>query len=161
MMNVLFLCTGNSARSVLSEALLTHLGGGRYASFSAGSTPTGAVNPLTLKTLAAHGLPTEGYSSKSWDVFAGADAPTMDLVVTVCDSAAGETCPYWPGAPIQIHWGFEDPAAAEGTEEERLAVFERIYQEIRARLDAFVASGFDAAESVEARRDIVARLAQS
>lgn len=157
-LNVLFLCTGNSARSVMSEALLQALGGGRYRSFSAGSQPTGAVNPLTLKTLAAKGLPTEGFSSKSWDVFAEAGAPEMDLVVTVCDSAKGEACPLWPGAPVQAHWGFEDPAAASGSEEERLAVFERIFEEIKAKIGAFVASGFDRAGALDARREIAAQL---
>lgn len=154
MLNVLFLCTGNSARSVLSEALLNHHGAGRYRAFSAGSKPTGAVNPLSIKTLAAHGLPTEGYSSKSWDVFAGPDAPVMDLVVTVCDNAKGETCPIWPGAPVQAHWGYEDPAAAEGSEEERLAVFEDIYQQIDARIAKFVTTAFDTVETIEERRAI-------
>lgn len=154
MMNVLFLCTGNSARSVLSEALLNHHGAGRYRAYSAGSKPTGAVNPLSLKTLAAHGLPTDGFSSKSWDVFAGAEAPVMDLVVTVCDNAKGETCPIWPGAPVQAHWGYEDPADATGTEEERMAVFKTVYDQIDARIQAFVATPFDRAESVAERRAI-------
>ncbi|MCI4664686.1 MAG: arsenate reductase ArsC [Neomegalonema sp.] len=158
MINVLFLCTGNSARSVLSEALLNHHGGGRYRAYSAGSSPTGQVNPLTVKTLSAHGLISEGYSSKSWDTFAGPDAPVMDLVVTVCDNAKGETCPIWPGAPVQTHWGYEDPAAAEGTEAERLAVFERIYSEIDARIRAFVATSFDKAETVAERRAIASNI---
>lgn len=158
MMNVLFLCTGNSARSVLSEALLNHHGAGRYRAYSAGSKPTGAVNPLSLKTLAAHGLSTDGYSSKSWDVFAGPDAPVMDLVVTVCDNAKGETCPIWPGAPVTAHWGYEDPAAAEGTEEARMAVFKTVYDQIDARLRAFVATPFDTVDGLEERRAIAAAM---
>ena len=114
--NVLFLCTGNSARSILAEAILNHDGAGRFRAFSAGSRPKGAVHPLALKVLESHGYPTEGLASKSWDAFAGPDAPVMDFVFTVCDSAAGEACPFWPGKPVTAHWGIEDPAAVEGTE---------------------------------------------
>lgn len=158
MKNVLFLCTGNSARSVMAEALLAHLGRGRYATYSAGSTPTGAVNPLTLKTLAAHGLPTDGYRSKTWDEFSGPDAPSMDLVVTVCSNAKNEVCPIWPGVPIQVHWGFEDPAAAEGDETARMAVFEEIFQLIKERLEAFVETPFDTTEDLSAREEMARSL---
>ena len=136
--NVLFLCTGNSARSVMAEALLNAKGDGRYRAFSAGSHPTGAVNPLTLRTLAAHGLPIDGLRSKSWDEFAAEGAPKLDLIVTVCDNAAGEVCPIWPGRPSKQHWGFPDPAAAEGDDKARMAVFARIFGDIAARIDAFL-----------------------
>ena len=137
--HVLFLCTGNSARSVMAEVLLNALGGGRYRAFSAGSNPAGAVNPFTIDTLRHHGLPTSGLRSKSWDEFAAADAPVIDLVVTVCDNAAGETCPIWPGRPAKVHWGFPDPAAAQGTDAVRRAAFETGFASIRARIEAFCA----------------------
>ncbi len=145
MTNVLVLCTGNSARSVLGEALVTELGGGRFQGFSAGSRPKGAVHPLTLETLAAHGHAIEGYHSKSWDAFAASGAPVMDIVLTVCDSAAAETCPVWPhhpdhGAPVTAHWGVPDPAAAEGDEPSRRAAFEHAYRVLRARVEALVAT---------------------
>ena len=137
--NVLFLCTGNSARSVMAEVLLDHLGGEGYRAFSAGSRPAGQVNPLAVALLEAEGLPAGGLRSKSWDEFAGSGAPEMDLVITVCDNAAGEVCPFWPGAPRTAHWGFDDPAAAKGTSDERRAVFRRVYGEIREKIEAFLA----------------------
>jgi arsenate reductase len=139
--NVLVLCTGNSARSVLGEALINHLGGGKWRAFSAGSNPTGKVNPLSLDVLAEKGLPVEGYRSKSWDEFAQSDAPKMDLVITVCDNAAGEVCPVWPGHPAKVHMGFPDPAAAEGTHEERLAEFRKVYAMIEAKVRRLIELG--------------------
>lgn len=139
--NVLVLCTGNSARSVLGEALINHLGGGRWRAYSAGSNPTGRVNPLSLEVLAEKGLPAEGYRSKSWDEFALPDAPKMDLVITVCDNAAGEVCPVWPGHPAKVHMGFPDPAAAEGSHEERLAAFRDVYAMIEAKVRRLIELG--------------------
>jgi arsenate reductase (thioredoxin) len=136
---VLFLCTGNSARSVLAEAALSRLGAGRFVAYSAGSTPTGRVNPFTLECLRQHGYPTGGLRSKSWDEFAAPDAPQMDLIITVCDNAAGEVCPVWPGRPATVHWGFEDPARFQGTDDEKRAVFERVYGEIVQRVKQLTA----------------------
>ena len=112
--NVLFLCTGNTARSILAESILRKDGAGRFNAFSAGSHPKGVVNPFAIKTLAEYGYPTEGFRSKNWEEFATPDAPKMDFVFTVCDNAAGEACPVWPGQPMTAHWGIEDPAAVEG-----------------------------------------------
>lgn len=136
--NVLFLCTGNSARSILGEALLNHLGGGRLRGFSAGSHPKGEVHPMALAVLAEAGIPTEGLRSKSWDEFAGPGAAPMNFVFTVCDNAAGETCPIWPGRPMTAHWGIEDPAAAIGPEFRRRAAFEEAYRFMRNRVEAFI-----------------------
>jgi arsenate reductase len=136
--NVLFLCTGNSARSVMGEVLLNQLGAGRFHAFSAGSHPRGEVNPMTLEVLAAAGLPVDGLRSKSWDEFAGPGAPPMDFVFTVCDDAAGETCPIWPGKPMTAHWGIEDPAIAEGPDFKRRAAFEDALRFMRNRVTAFV-----------------------
>jgi len=146
--NVLVLCTGNSARSVLAEVLINALGEGRWRAFSAGSHPNGAVNPLTLAVLAEKGHSLEGLRSKSWDEFAGPDAPQMDLVVTVCDNAAGEICPIWPGHPSKLHVGFPDPAAATGTEAERLAVFREVYGQIEAMVRRLIALGPERAGEV-------------
>jgi arsenate reductase (thioredoxin) len=136
--NVLFLCTGNSARSILGEALLNHLGGEHFHALSAGSDPKGKVNPITLQVLAEGGYPTEGLRSKSWDEFAGPGAPNLDFVFTVCDNAAGEVCPIWPGQPVTAHWGIEDPAAVEGTELQRKAAFEGTLHFMRDRVVAFI-----------------------
>ena len=121
--NVLFLCTGNSARSILAESLMNHWGSGRFRGFSAGSFPKGAVHPLALELLRRLGLPSESFRSKSWNEFAEPGAPPMDFVITVCDQAAGETCPVWPGHPVVAHWGVPDPAAVTGSEKERQQAF--------------------------------------
>jgi arsenate reductase len=136
-MNVLFLCTGNSARSILAEAILNHQGAGRFTAFSAGSQPAGQVNPFALGTLAARGLPVEGYSSKSWNVFA--DGPALDLIITVCDSAAAETCPVWPGRPISAHWGIPDPAAVTGSDADKEAAFALAFDRMKRRIDRMLA----------------------
>ncbi|GAA0776468.1 arsenate reductase ArsC [Roseibium denhamense] len=150
MKNILFVCTANSARSVLGEALLRHKGDDGYQTFSAGSTPRGTVNPDALKCLERNGLPAAGFRSKSWEEFAGADAPQMDLIVTVCDSAAGEACPVWPGHPLVVHWGIPDPASVEGEEASRAAAFDLAYQRLERRIDAMLALGpavFDAPDA--------------
>ena len=135
--NVLFLCTGNSARSILCERYLNTVAGDRFRAYSAGSKPKGAVHPMSLDTLKLAHLPADGLRSKNWDEFARADAPKMDFVITVCDSAAGEVCPVWPGQPITAHWGFADPAAFLGSEAEQRAVFRDVFRQIRNRLDLF------------------------
>lgn len=140
--NVLFLCTGNTARSILAEGILRKDGAGRFTAFSAGSQPKGVVNPFALGTLAAFGYPAEGFSSKSWNAFAGPDAPKMDFVFTVCDNAAGEACPYWPGQPMTAHWGIEDPAGVEGTDIEKQRAFNEAFRFLRNRIQAFVALPF-------------------
>lgn len=136
--NVLFLCTGNSARSILGEALLNHLGQGRFRAYSAGSAPKGEVHPLSLDVLRAAGIATDGLRSKPWDEFAAPSAPKMDFVFTVCDDAAGETCPIWPGHPMTAHWGIEDPARAEGPAFMQRAAFEDALRFMRNRITAFI-----------------------
>ncbi|WEJ56883.1 arsenate reductase ArsC [Devosia sp. FJ2-5-3] len=136
--NVLFLCTGNSARSILGEAVINHVGGDRFRGFSAGSTPKGEVHPLTLDTLRRAGISIEGLRSKAWDEFAAPEAPKMDFVFTVCDNAAGETCPVWPGQPVTAHWGIEDPAAVEGPDFEKEAAFDDALRYLRNRIAAFM-----------------------
>jgi arsenate reductase len=135
--NVLFLCTGNSARSVLGEVLLNALGKGRFRAFSAGSTPKGQIHPMTLAILDEAGLSTDGLRSKSWDEFAAPGAPQLDFVFTVCDNAAGETCPIWPGQPMSAHWGIEDPAAVSGPEFKQRAAFADALRFMRNRVTAF------------------------
>ncbi|MGE5624462.1 MAG: arsenate reductase ArsC [Bacillota bacterium] len=134
-MNVLFLCTGNSARSILAEALLNARAAGRLRAFSAGSHPKGEVHPLALEVLRTCEVDAVGLRSKSWDEFAGDDAPHMDVVITVCDQAAAEACPLWPGAPVKAHWGLPDPAAVEGSDTERLAAFAAAFTVIERRIE--------------------------
>ena len=135
--NVLFLCTGNSARSILAEQLLNHWGGGQFRGFSAGSYPKGTVHPIALELLRHMKMPTEGLRSKSWDEFAAPGAPTMDFVFTVCDNAAGEVCPYWPGQPMTAHWGVEDPAAAQGSDTDKWVAFRKAFRELESRIKVF------------------------
>ena len=137
--NVLFLCTGNSARSIMAEGILRKEGKERFNAFSAGSHPKGAVNPLAIKVLESFGYPTDGYRSKPWDEFATPGAPEMDFVFTVCDSAAGEECPVWPGMPMTAHWGIEDPAAVEGTSVRKEAAFVTAFKYLRNRVTVFTA----------------------
>jgi protein-tyrosine-phosphatase len=137
---VLFLCTHNSARSILAEATLTHIGGGRFQGFSAGSSPreNQQPNPIGLQTLRNAGISTEGLRSKSWDEFALPNAPHMDLIITVCDNAAGEVCPFWPGKPATAHWGYADPSAGDGSDEQKAEAFKHTLHAIRRRLDLLV-----------------------
>jgi arsenate reductase len=135
--NVLFLCTGNSARSILAEGILRKDGAGRFQSFSAGSFPKGSVNPLALKVLDSYEYPTDGMRSKSWQEFSAAGAPAMDFVFTVCDDAASETCPVWPGHPITAHWGITDPAAVEGTNIEKESAFVTAFRHLKNRISLF------------------------
>ena len=141
--NTLFLCTGNSARSVLAEATLNDLGRERFKAFSAGSRPGGIVNPFALELLKLRGHPAEGMRSKSWDEFATPGAPQMDFIITVCDNAAGETCPFWPGHPASAHWGVEDPAAAEGSDDDKRAAFATAYAILRRRIELLLALPLD------------------
>ena len=136
-LNVLFLCTGNSARSILGEAILNHDGAGRFKAYSAGSNPTGEVNPWAFHTLETLGYPDEGYSSKNWTEFA--EGPEFDLIFTVCDSAAAESCPVWPGRPTSAHWGIPDPAAVEGSDAEKAAAFLDAFRMLKRRIDLMLA----------------------
>lgn len=139
-LNVLFLCTHNSARSILAEAILNHIGQGRFKAFSAGSSPRAhqQPNPLGLQVLQQAGISTEGLHSKSWDVFGQMDAPQMDLVITVCDNAAGEACPYWPGQPATAHWGYPDPSAGDGTDAQKLEAFRQTLYALKRRLELLI-----------------------
>ena len=160
MLNVLFLCTGNSARSILAEAYLNSAGRGRFTAYSAGSHPAGKVNPLALELLEENRLPTGGLRSKSWDEFARAGAPKIDFVFTVCDNAAGEACPLWPGQPITAHWGVADPAAASGTDAERRKAFLRAFTELSARINLLLALPVDKLDrrALKSRLDEIGRV---
>ena len=136
--NVLFLCTGNSARSIMSEVMMNAMGAPRFRAFSAGSHPTGRINPFALELLRKNRLPVDDLRSKSWDEFARSGAPPLDFVFTVCDAAAGEVCPLWPGQPISANWGVEDPAAAEGDDEARRKAFFRAYSRLQNRIQLFL-----------------------
>jgi protein-tyrosine-phosphatase len=137
--HVLFLCTGNSARSILAEAILNTSGAGRFRAFSAGSYPKGTVHPLALELLDEEGLPTAALRSKSWDEYAAPGAPQINFIFTVCDNAAGEACPVWPGKPVVAHWGIPDPAAVEGSHKERRGAFRAAYRALRVRIERFIA----------------------
>lgn len=152
--NILFLCTGNSARSILAEGITNHLtaAGGRFRAFSAGSHPRGEVHPLALTLLASHGIAIDGMRSKSWDEFAEPGAPLLDFVITVCDQAAGEQCPLWPGQPLTAHWGVPDPAAVEGSEEQQRRAFNQAYLTLRRRIELFASLPFDKLDALSLRR---------
>lgn len=137
--NILFLCTGNSARSVLAESTVNALGHGRFVAYSAGSHPGGKVNPFAVELLEKNGFPTAGLRSKSWDEFAAPGAPVMDFIITVCDNAAGEVCPLWPGKPVSAHWGVEDPAAAEGIDENKRKAFQTAFLILKRRIELLLA----------------------
>ena len=136
--NVLFICTANSARSIMAEAILNHLGAGHYRAYSAGSQPSGQVNPLALEQLQRNGLVIDSLRSKNWDEFAVPGAPAMDFVLTVCDNAAGEVCPFWPGQPMSAHWGVPDPAAAQGTDEDKHQAFSEAFIALHRRITLFL-----------------------
>lgn len=152
--NVLFLCTGNSARSILAEAYLNSASRGRFAAFSAGSHPAGAINPFAFDLLAKNGIETAGLRSKSWDEFARPGAPALDFVFTVCDNAAGEPCPIWPGQPMTAHWGVADPAAAQGTEAERRKAFVRAFTELCTRINLFMSVPMDKLERAALKKKL-------
>ena len=141
--NALFLCTGNSARSILAESLLNHWGQGKFQAFSAGSLPKGQVHPMALELLESMNLPAEGFRSKSWDEFATPEAPPIDFIFTVCDNAAGEVCPVWPGKPMTAHWGIADPAAVEGTDTEKALAFRKALKELETRIKLFTSLPID------------------
>lgn len=147
--NVLFLCTGNSARSILAESLMNHWGRGKFHGFSAGSFPKGAVHPIAVELLAKKNLPTEGLRSKSWDEFAAPGAPELNFVFTVCDNAAGETCPVWPGQPMTAHWGVPDPAAVEGSDTEKWMAFRAAFSSLENRIKAFTGLPFESLDRMK------------
>ena len=152
--NVLFLCTGNSARSIMAEALLNGADTGRFRAFSAGSHPAGTVNPYALEQIAAIGYAPGDLRSKSWDEFAAVDAPVMDFVITVCDKAAGEVCPFWPGQPVTAHWGFRDPAAAVGSTADIRHEFATVCCEIKTRLDIFRSLPLEKLDKLALKREM-------
>jgi arsenate reductase (thioredoxin) len=152
--NVLFLCTGNTARSILAEGILARDGHGKFRAYSAGSQPKGMVNPFAIKVLQNFGYSTEGLSSKSWDVFASSDAPKMDFVFTVCDNAAGETCPLWPGQPMTAHWGIADPASVEGTDLDKERAFIEAFRFMRNRIQAFISLPMSAIDKMALKQEL-------
>jgi arsenate reductase (thioredoxin) len=152
--NVLFLCTGNSARSILAEATLAVLGAGRFQAFSAGSHPSGKVQPMAAEIAESLGYPRDKMRSKSWDEFAGPDAPVMDLIITVCDNAAGESCPVWLGHPATAHWGVPDPVSVEGSDDERRAAFRSAYATLRRRVELLLALPIDKLERLETQSKV-------
>lgn len=152
--NVLFICTGNSARSILAEGLLNHLSEGAFRAYSAGSQPRGEVHPLALATLDRLQIPAHGARSKSWDEFAVPDAPRMDFIFTVCDSAAGEVCPYWPGTPVTAHWGLPDPAAVEGSEVARRLAFLDAAMILRRRIELFLSLPVSRLDALSLQREL-------
>ncbi|WP_029010078.1 arsenate reductase ArsC [Azospirillum halopraeferens] len=150
--NVLFLCTGNSARSIMAECILRRWSNGRFAAFSAGSRPRGLVDPTALELLRRFNHATDGLRSKDWNEFAAADSPVLDFVFTVCDQAAGEPCPVWPGQPMTAHWGVEDPVAFEGPEEKRLNAFKRVYLELDNRIKIFASLRLEGLDRLALKR---------
>ena len=152
--NVLFLCTGNSARSILAESLLNQLGQGRFRAFSAGSHPGGRVNPFALELLEKNHFPTGDLRSKSWDEFAQTDAPPLDFVITVCDNAAGEVCPVWPGQPMTAHWGIPDPAAVEGTDDVKRRAFVDAMNQLQRRISMFVSLPFHTLDGLKLQQAV-------
>jgi len=152
--NVLYLCTGNSARSILAESILNQIGKGRFKAFSAGSHPSGTVNPYVLELLKQQGLPTDGLRSKSWDEFAAPDVPLLDFVFTVCDNAAGEVCPIWPGQPMTAHWGIEDPAAAEGNDTAKRDAVSAAFRLLNRRISLFVSLPMSKLDSMSLKHEL-------
>lgn len=147
--NVLFLCTGNSARSILAESLMNHWGRGKFRGFSAGSFPKGAVHPIAIELLEKMNLPTEGLRSKSWDEFAAPGAPALNFVFTVCDNAAGETCPVWPGQPMTAHWGVPDPAGVEGSDIDKTMAFRAAFKSLENRIKVFTSLPFESLDRMK------------
>jgi len=152
--NVLFLCTGNSARSIFAEALMNYWGQGKFKAYSAGSHPTGQVNPMALVLLARLNIPTEGLCSKNWDEFSAPAAPKMDFVFTVCDNAANETCPVWPGQPLTAHWGVEDPAAVSGNDIEKMQAFRKAFRELENRIKIFASLPISDLNELQIQKEI-------
>jgi protein-tyrosine-phosphatase len=152
--NVLFLCTGNSARSILAEAILNHAGKGRFRAFSAGSHPGGKVNPFAIELLQGRGLEVADLRSKNWDEFAAAGAPHIDFIITVCDNAAGEVCPVWPGKPMTAHWGIEDPAAVEGSDDAKRRAFQKAFTEMNRRVSLFISLPLAKLDNMAIKREL-------
>ncbi len=152
--NVLFICTGNSARSILAEGVMTSLGDGRFKAFSAGSHPNGTVNPFALSTLKQLRIPVDGFRSKAWDEFAQPGAPVLDFVFTVCDKAAGEVCPVWPGQPMTAHWGVPDPAAVEGSDEQKAKAFKDAAVILKRRIELMLALPLKSLVGLSLQREI-------